>query len=157
MVGAVGIEPTTFGLKVRFRATRQHTPYNKDQWNQYRTAIRVGPIRLLLYPVHEQLHGQFRRSHGCLAFFRRRRAVRLATPKTPAINMHKAHPRANARIISSGTWLEVKIAATPKSVPTTTKKTTLLLRYCQAVTRRNAMISASPFLIARKGIAFVGR
>ena len=26
-----GIGPTTFGLKVRFRATRQHTRYNKSQ------------------------------------------------------------------------------------------------------------------------------
>ena len=26
MVGAVGIEPTTFGLKVRFCPTNQHTP-----------------------------------------------------------------------------------------------------------------------------------
>src|SRR5215469_5126667 len=55
-----GLEPPTLCLEGRFRNTRRTTPASKSQQNQRDNAIRVGPFRLLLYPVHGQLHGQFR-------------------------------------------------------------------------------------------------
>ena len=41
-----------------FCATRQHTPYNKNQRNQREERKVLGWHRLVLYPVHGQLHGQ---------------------------------------------------------------------------------------------------
>ena len=52
-------ELPTFWFVGGFRTTRQHTQYNKSQRNQRRTATRVGPFWLALYPVHGKLHGKF--------------------------------------------------------------------------------------------------
>ena len=39
--------------------TRQHTPYNKNQRTQRKSRSAFVWFRLVLYPVHGQLHGQF--------------------------------------------------------------------------------------------------
>src|SRR5215472_6553476 len=68
MVGAVGIEPTTFGLKARNRATQETTAAYKEQKNQRNMRAALDRFRLALYPVHEQLHGQFYDSSPASSF-----------------------------------------------------------------------------------------
>jgi hypothetical protein len=60
LVGAVGIEPTTFGLKVGNCALQQTTATGNTQRNQRKAPIAFGSRRTVLYRVHGQLHGQFR-------------------------------------------------------------------------------------------------
>jgi hypothetical protein len=52
LVGAVGIEPTTFGLKGKRSALQQTTANYKDQRNQQKQSRTLGWFRLELYPVH---------------------------------------------------------------------------------------------------------
>jgi hypothetical protein len=61
--------------------------------------------------------------------------------------MHAAQASANdSRILSGKLLTETNKAATAKMLPTTTKKTGLLLRYRQAITTRNAATITSALI-----------